>query len=139
MKRTLVPILVVLASGCASHPRHAVNPPAPVISAGKEDLYRHFDSNVVIIGKAEQFPKEGVVVVMNDGTHVMIPELKEWPARDKGMRVSVEGMLQRVEAPTPQQPIVASAREGPSVYRPDDRVLLQGVRWEPGRAKSNPK
>src|SRR5207244_13177512 len=108
--------MFLLVVGCHETP-HRYQSPAPLLSQGKEQLYRHFDSEVIVTGKAEAVPKEGVVVVMDDGTRVLIPEMRQWPRRAAGKRVSVTGMLQRV--PTA---VTASAAENAPI--PDDRFLL---------------
>ena len=132
MKRTalLIAALLLLA-GCHETPHRYNSPIPPLLSQGKEQLYRHFDREVIVTGKAEVAAKEGVVVVMDDGTRVMIPEMQEWPRRAAGKRVSVSGMLERV--PTAVQ--ASAAENGPI---PDDRFLLKGVRWKVGRATTGP-
>lgn len=122
---------MLIVAGCQSTVRHA-GPAAPVLSQGKEQLYQHFDSEVILSGKAAETPKEGAVVVMADGTHVMIPELEGWPRRALGERVSVEGQLERV--PTAGA-ITASSGD---IKKPDDRFLLKGVRWRVGKATTRP-
>jgi len=112
-------LIVALAAGCSHSQRDW--PQAPVVSQGREDLYKHFDSEVNVTGKAATDAKAGVMVVMDDGTRVMIPELKSWPARIAGKRVSVTGVLHRIPAPGDQPP------------KPEDQFVLTGVRWEPGK------
>ena len=120
--------MVVISAGCEHTRRYESH--APLISASKEQLYQNYDKEVVITGKAQVYPHEGVVVVMDDGTRVMIPELTEWPNRAAGQTVAVTGMLQRV--PT------AQLASGSDAAKPDDRFLLKGVRWKIGRATTRP-
>jgi len=131
MKRALPGVVVVavvsfLCGGCQSesrvYPSHA-----PRLSASKEQLYTYYDQEVVITGRAESVPREGVVVVMDDGTRVVIPELSEWPAKVAGKTVSVSGMLVRV-------PTATLASAGGDAAKPDDRFVLKGVRWKAGKA-----
>jgi len=125
----MVAFLCCLA-GCQSAERQ---PPshAPLLSSGKEELYRNYDNEVIVTGLAAAAPREGVVVVMNDGTRVLIPELPDWPRRAQGRIVSVTGMLQRV-------PAAVTASAGDAAPKPDDRFLLKGVRWTLGRATTQP-
>src|SRR5215204_7729813 len=96
MKRALPFLMAVcLLVGC-QHSGRFHESHAPRLSASKEQLYTHFDEEVIITGTAQVIRPEGVVLVMNDGTRVMIPELTEWPKRAAGKTVTVMGMLQRV-------------------------------------------
>ena len=126
MKRALPFIAAVcLVVGCQrSAPFYESH--AARVSASKEQLYTHFDEEVIITGTAQVAPREGVVLVMDDGTRVMIPELREWPRRAAGKTVTVMGMLERV--PTA---MLAASSDAP---KPDDRFLLKGVRWKVGPA-----
>jgi hypothetical protein len=117
-------------SACQQSARHNESH-APLLSASKTELYKNYDGEVIVIGRADVVAPEGVVVVMEDGTRVMIPELKEWPQRAAGKTVSVTGMLQRV-------PTAVLASDTGNKNRPDDRFLLKGVRWRVGRATTNP-
>ena len=126
----LIALLICVPCACQNSSRHSSSH-APLLSRNKEQLYQNFDSEVIITGKALTVPKEGVVVAMDDGTHVMIPELPEWPRRAAGQRVSVTGMLQRV-------PAAVMASSGDVTPKPDDRFLLKGVRWKLGQATTRP-
>jgi hypothetical protein len=131
MKRALpgvvvgVVLVVSVVCGCQSggpnYPSHA-----PRLSASKEQLYKYYDQEVVITGRAENVPHEGPVVVMTDGTRVVIPEMNAWSQRDAGKTVSATGMLVRV--PT------ATLASGGDASKPDDRFVLKGVRWKAGKA-----
>ena len=120
-----VVILIGATVGCADS-SHRYPSHAPVISSSKEQLYRYYDQEVVITGRAENAAREGAVVVMNDGTRVVIPEMNAWSQRDVGKTVSVTGMLVRVPTAT-----LASSGD---VSKPDDRFVLKGVRWKAGKA-----
>jgi hypothetical protein len=121
----LVELLVLLLCGCQSDSRNYPSH-APLLSASKEQLYKYYDQEVVITGRAENVAREGAVVVMGDGTRVVIPEMNEWSQRDAGKTVSVTGMLVRVPTAT-----LASSGD---VSKPDDRFVLKGVRWKAGKA-----
>ena len=125
-----VAVLVALLMGC-QHSGRRYESHAPLLSASREELYRHYDGEVIITGRADVAPHEGVVVTMTDGTRVMIPELKEWPKRVAGKTVSVTGMLQRV-------PTATLASSSDVAGHPDDRFLLKGVRWKAGKATTRP-
>ena len=124
LKLALV-VLIGATSGCADS-SHQYPSHAPIIGASKEQLYRYYDQEVVVTGRAENVAHEGAVVVMTDGTRVVIPEMNAWSQRDVGKTVSVSGMLVRV--PT------ALLASGGDVNKPDDRFVLKGVRWKAGKA-----
>jgi len=117
----LVLALLVLATGCSSHkqpPKDAL--PQPVIATSQQELYQHFDSEVIVTGIAVSSANEGVAVAIADGTHIVIPEMSSWPQQVIGKKVTVTGVLNRVPAPTGQRP------------KPEVRFVLQAVRWKAG-------
>jgi hypothetical protein len=115
-------LALALIGGCASPSRYQEKD-TPVVSQGKEDLYKHFDSEVKISGKAATDPKGGVMVVLDDGTRVFIPEMKSWPGKIDGHRVSVTGVLHRIPAPP---------GPGDQLSKGEDRFVLNAVRWQAG-------
>src|SRR5829696_5619112 len=64
-----------------------------VVYGTREELYRHFDSDVVIVGRADTGKTDGAAVVIADGTRVRVPEIKGWPKNVEGKRVTVGGVL----------------------------------------------
>ena len=126
-----IAVALLFVSACSSHRQYPSL--APVVSSGKEELYKHFDSVVKVSGKAATDPKGGVMVVLDDGTPVYIPEMKNWPAPMDGRRVSITGVLHRVPAPPAAQATPAAA---PS--HGEDRFILNAVRWEPGKTATQP-
>ena len=127
--------LLAAVAGCdSSHRKYPAV--APVVSSGKEQLYKHFDSEVKVSGRAATDPKGGVMVVLDDGTPVYVPEMKNWPAPIDGRRVSITGVLHRIPAP----PAVAATPAAAPAHA-EDRFVLNAVRWEPGtppKATSQP-
>ena len=118
-------LLLIIVAGCASHSRYR-EVDTPVISTSKVELYKHFDSEVKITGKAATDPQGGVMVVLDDGTRIFIPEMKGWPGKMDGHRVSVTGVLHRIPAPGDQPP------------KPEDRFVLNAVRWQAGKTATQP-
>ena len=111
--------LFALLAGChggGAASKSAYN--GAVIYGTREELYRHFDSDVVIVGKANTSKTDGATVVIEDGTRIRIPELKEWPKKVEDKRVTVGGVLRR----------------WPSQAPPEDAFTIQGARWSPGDA-----
>ena len=111
--------VLFLSAGCARSHREPL--PAPVVSTGRDQLYKHFDSGVKVSGKAATDPAGGVMVILDDGTRIFIPEMKSWPAPMDGLRVSVTGVLHRIPAPGDQPP------------KGEDRFVLNAVRWQAGK------
>lgn len=113
-----VAFLAILFPGCQA------KPPPPdafggiVIHGTREHLYRHFDSDVVLVGCAGESDAEGAYVSLADDTRVRVPELRQWPAKVNGKPVTVGGVLRRWPHQAP----------------PHDMFTLQGVRWTRGDA-----
>ena len=106
--------------GCQSNPRHE-RPPAATVTQSKEDLYRNFEKEVTLIGKAEsRGGEEGRVIVIGDGTAVRLPELSGWPKGVSGHTVTARGKLYRI---TPS---------GESGAAANDYFTLRGVEWTRG-------
>jgi hypothetical protein len=117
MGACLFAAIAPLLAGCRGGGRASGNAYTGVpIYGTREELYRHFDSDVVIVGRAQTSKTEGAAVVIADGTRIRIPEMKSWPNKVEGKRVTVGGVLRR----------------WPSQAPPEDAFTLQGARWSPG-------
>lgn len=110
-------LLLAVAVGCRSFSK--VHVPDLPVAQSREELYKHFDHEVTLVGWAEQREKEGTVIRIEDGTRVRVPEIAKWPGRVMGQRVTARGMLKRMTDPA-----------GPAGS--PDWFILQGVRWERG-------
>lgn len=132
MIQRIAPIAIVTllafafaAGGCESTPRHQ-RPPAPIVAQSKEDLYRNFDKEVTLIGKADsRGGEEGRVIVIGDGTAVRLPEQSRWPKDVSGHTVTARGKLYRV-TPSGESGVAAAT---------NDYFTLRGVEWTRGDSR----
>ena len=109
----------MLLGGCAA-PRVA---DAKSTARQREQLYKFEDRDVTLVGRAGISDTEryrGATVILDDKTEVRVPELKSWPAFNKGDALTIRGRLKRY---TPS---------GTRGADPNEWFALEAVRWQKG-------